>query len=484
MMGLAQVVKNPDSLTVHAEVPNEACASCHVYGDADQWNLIARSRGHRVHLESEDPELEGLMCVECHSTSVHQFTSTDLTCRECHDESDIIMTGMHDISMNCAACHAFNAPLEAIPADDPLQPSPEGALQGALTPGAGECLSCHTMRTMVETPEDDPHESTCGACHNPHSQEVAADAAVSCATAGCHDGPADELSTFHVGIDEEVLDVCLECHTAHDFHAEGQDCLACHTDIFEDARPTSVPTEIGAALPAGSHPGVGLVRTAAVSLAASSFQHAVEASLALSAAPDSIFRHAEHQDVDCLSCHTMDTSHGEVTIQALGDCRQCHHSPPQSSDCATCHADSGLDDRTFSRTVTFALSTGDDVTRSLPFDHTEHESTDCSTCHTEGTSMSVAAVDCNSCHEEHHEVGVTCSTCHTPSPQAEHTVDTHVGCAGAGCHEDAPFQGVPRERELCLVCHVEQIDHQVQARETCADCHALPEPGSVTGVQP
>ena len=29
----------------------------------------------------------------------------------------------------------------------------------------------------------------------------------------------------------------------------------------------------------------------------------------------------------------------------------------------------------------------------------------------------------------------------------------HVGCTGAGCHQEVPFEGVPRTRNLCVACH-------------------------------
>jgi len=483
MMGLSQVINNPDSLTVHAEVENEACASCHVYGDPDQWTLIARSRGHRVHFESDDPDLDGLMCVECHSTSVHQFTSTDETCRDCHEDNDIVMAGMNDVEMHCASCHAFNAPLESIPADDPLAPSPEGALVGVLSPKEGDCLSCHTMRTMVTLPEDDPHEGACGRCHNPHTQETSGEAVATCTSAGCHDAPLEEESTFHAGLDEATLAACNDCHQAHDFHSDGQDCVACHTDIFDDERTALLgPAALTVPGDAVPHAELSFVERVARTVIPMGSLHGTSHPTAQEAKPDSTFRHAEHEDLDCLSCHTMDTAHGEVTVSALGGCRQCHHTAPESDDCGSCHTEGGVDGVVVSRPMTFALSVGDPVERDLAFDHTDHADEECATCHIEDLTMAVGDLDCASCHEEHHEADASCVSCHTPSSLDEHEVESHVGCAGAGCHEDAPFEGVPGERGFCLVCHVEQEDHKVDSPEQCADCHALPEPEAPSGM--
>ena len=59
-MALTQIVENPADITAHAEVPNERCAQCHIEGDPQKWRHIAASAGHKVHLESDDPGLQGL----------------------------------------------------------------------------------------------------------------------------------------------------------------------------------------------------------------------------------------------------------------------------------------------------------------------------------------------------------------------------------------------------------------------------------------
>ena len=47
-MALTQILQNPDELSVHAEVPNEKCADCHVEGDPEKWAIVAASAGHRA----------------------------------------------------------------------------------------------------------------------------------------------------------------------------------------------------------------------------------------------------------------------------------------------------------------------------------------------------------------------------------------------------------------------------------------------------
>jgi hypothetical protein len=71
LMGIRQIVVNPEEIEEHAEVPDSRCEHCHVEGDPEVWVLINNSRGHEVHLNSADPVLQDLHCVDCHSSTVH-----------------------------------------------------------------------------------------------------------------------------------------------------------------------------------------------------------------------------------------------------------------------------------------------------------------------------------------------------------------------------------------------------------------------------
>ncbi|MEJ2539232.1 MAG: hypothetical protein P8188_04575 [Gemmatimonadota bacterium] len=226
-MALTQVLESPDTIAAHAEVPNEKCASCHIDGNPEDWVLVANSAGHRVHFESEDPELDGLLCVQCHSSSLHQFAATDETCAQsgCHTDVEVKLGRMGDLTIHCAACHGFNAVVE--------EGSELEVAQAAVAPGADECLSCHVMRTLVDMPPDEPHEKVCSTCHNPHEQETPQEAVETCATVGCHND-VRELSPFHRGLDHTDVEDCSTCHVAHDWKADGDNCLSCHQDIYDD----------------------------------------------------------------------------------------------------------------------------------------------------------------------------------------------------------------------------------------------------------
>lgn len=196
------------------------------------------------------------------------------------------------------------------------------------------------------------------------------------------------------------------------------------------------------------------------------------------AGSDATFSHSRHRDVACLTCHSTSDAHGEVTVATTGECMECHHSPPVSNDCTSCHRVTDFQGERRRTTETFELSVDDPVTRDLVFAHVQHSDVECSSCHTEGVRRAAAAA-CTACHEEHHRPEALCMQCHTAPPRASHTAAAHVSCAGSGCHDPSPIQGVPRTRTLCLVCHQELVDHE--RGRNCADCHALPPPRAEAG---
>jgi hypothetical protein len=482
-MALTQIIENPDELAAHAEVLNEKCEGCHVDGDPETWRSIRSSAGHRIHLESADTTLQGLMCVECHSSSLHEFAPSDRTCAQsgCHTDVRIQLAGMSDLTIHCAACHAFNAPVSPAASSE--------TVLAAVRPDAGECLSCHAMRVLVEMPPDEPHGGVCGSCHNAHEQATPEEAVTSCATAGCHEAPAD-LTPFHRGLGPGALEGCTSCHQAHGWEAAEGDCLACHQDIYQDAPSAGGPSASAdprSRVPPGGFP-VRLASSGSDATLAG-LLHApppeVRPELPASALPaaqvgDTAFLHSQHRGVDCLSCHTMEGRHGALTITALADCRSCHHTAPVASDCASCHTQADRPSGVTRVRRTLEMSVARPTQRDLPFDHADHGQVACGDCHTGGLELSAAAVSCTSCHEEHHRVEqVRCASCHVARTEDPHTTQVHVGCTGSGCHTDVPFQGVPRARAFCVTCHQDMEEHR--APQACEACHSLPEPRGGAG---
>jgi hypothetical protein len=429
-MALTQILENPEEIVTHAHVPNAVCAECHIRGNPEKWRLISGAAGHRVHLESQDPTLRGLQCVQCHASSLHEFSATDRTCAQsgCHETTEVRLGRMGGLTIHCVSCHDFNAPVAtAIPPD---------TLALALRPQREECLSCHAMRVLVRDFPDhasDPHAGACGACHDPHEQTTPAQAVQSCAAGGCH-SRVDTVSAFHRGLGPSVLSQCTSCHAAHVFSAP-TDCLQCHQDVFRT--------------PATLLPAARMGRPRADSLR---------------------FEHARHRDVQCTACHETERTHGAVVIASFAECRQCHHTGPVAQPCTRCHEQRELA-QPYRLPQPMRIAGRAARTRQLPFNHAQHPNEPCSACHTPGLTQSVT-ISCTSCHEQHHRPEAQCRSCHdAPVPDA-HTTRAHLTCSGAGCHQPPPFRGVPRTREVCLSCHTTQVDHM--PRRNCVDCHVLP----------
>ena len=59
----------------HGTVPRNVCEQCHKQGEAKKtWQAIAKTAGHRTHLESDSSALKGKVeCLTCHARSAHRF---------------------------------------------------------------------------------------------------------------------------------------------------------------------------------------------------------------------------------------------------------------------------------------------------------------------------------------------------------------------------------------------------------------------------
>ena len=212
----------------HGKVARDVCEKCHEQGAAKEtWQAIAKTAGHRTHLESDSSALQGKVeCLTCHARSAHRFAPVDSTCsqRGCHLTEEVKIrlgrmagqTGLH-----CMVCHRFTRVVPELATFD--------SAKGALRPGSKQCFSCHAMRERLAdfNPERDPHGGNCGMCHNPHENVKPKDALKSCADAGCH---ADwKKVDFHEGkAHRKVATRCETCHTPHAARVDASDCVGCH----------------------------------------------------------------------------------------------------------------------------------------------------------------------------------------------------------------------------------------------------------------
>lgn len=452
------VADRPEEIGPHAKVPTQICAECHIQERPDSvWQRISATAGHRTHLASDSAALKDVQCVTCHGEEVHKFVPVDQTCGQsgCHEKLDIRLGKMAaQTSLHCAGCHNFTAPVaEHISVDSASK---------QLRPGQSECFSCHEMRRLLTdfNPANDPHEATCGMCHDPHTQETPAAAKESCATAGCHVG-ADTLTPFHRGIARHILADCTSCHKAHDWVVKGESCLRCHRDVLSDRRRRTALDDrtshgqslavVSVAFPIVLQPG------------------APQQARAPSAIED--FSHRRHRAVECTACHaTSGQRHGQLTVTTDRDCQSCHHAPERRTACGSCHEARELGPREAISAEMSMPTWNASRARTLPFGHADHRLIECTTCHSAPLTMAIDR-DCASCHQDHHRASSDCRVCHQELRRPPHTRQAHLSCAGSGCHGDQSVLALRPTRNVCEGCHQNMVRHRV-GRE-CASCHQV-----------
>lgn len=515
------VKDRPAEIGEHAPVPSEVCAQCHINDDpAENWPQIAATQGHLAHLESDSSALANIQCVTCHGQEVHQFRPADQTCGQagCHapDRTQIVLGDMTGAEgLHCVACHDFTAPREVA--------TPVDSATALLTPGLAQCTSCHEMEELFAgyDPLRDPHEGRCGACHNPHVQDRPELALRACTDAGCHARP-DTLSTFHIGLPDEVTQDCTECHKPHVWVRDGNDCASCHADVLAAAtgarrsgapaaaegrvRPAAAhlagagaptgPTALhlaaagGLAPPrdlrsstsgtdgAGSHGALGRPDESGAhhGAAAGSGSPSVRPPPPGLVAQQQSFSHRQHANVECTACHSNRSRHGEVTVRTQSDCFECHHATSTAAvqGCGGCHSARELG-RVRNVTLTLRMSVWSAPrVRALPFDHGAHDALRCVDCHGGGIRQRVQAT-CSDCHEDHHpQSGDTaCAACHEEHRTDAHTAEVHTeGCTGSGCHTEPRFTRMERTRQFCTACHQGMANHE--PGQLCTSCHLVP----------
>jgi len=497
------VAEKPQDIGMHAKVPNDVCATCHIKGPGQDsvWKNIVGTAGHRLHLHSDSASLRNLQCVTCHGAEVHRFVPVDVTCGQagCHNGVQINFAKMRDqTSLHCVKCHQFTVGVsETISLD---------STRKFLLPDVQQCFSCHNdmqKRMGNFVPEKDPHQAVCGACHNPHKQMGPKEAWQTCTNSGCHANPVT-LTPLHKGVTATALANCETCHKAHAWSVSAEMCLTCHKNIYSDPPPrmrttmtrgdstllasygadmASPATLVSAGSQTAELPRV--LKTVPAQLQAASVKaQAAPATVQPTMYGGQRFRHSLHRGVECLACHNSGKPHGELKIKTITDCQACHHASPATTAkgavagtppraCTDCHAPAGAP-RAIRDSVVFKLSVWKEPrTRVLDFRHDQHSAVSggCLTCHGAAPTLALPAdKNCTSCHDRHHDPSAQCRFCHA-SPKPAHTRDAHVGCAGSQCHATQTVQSLQAKRNVCLVCHQTLVSHN-PGRE-CAGCHQV-----------
>ncbi len=480
------VANRPEEIPEHAPVGNETCEKCHNTKQDEKWTRVAETAGHRTHMESDSVDLKDVQCVTCHGKEVHAFVPARQTCgmSGCHENTDIKLGKMAaQTALHCNQCHQFTAEVPLLATRD--------SAAGTMRPGKQQCLGCHEMERVLTgfVPELEPHGSTCGTCHNPHTQETPQEAGKTCTTAGCHANWKE--TPFHTGTNHRRATGtdgnCLTCHQPHASKVDASDCVACHTAVRERGggagrRLPPMPFDTARVLRIGSaihgdwldEPGRGKGDVRPPDLPPS-----VRPADPPPAVADT-FPHRRHTSLACITCHvTPDAQDGaRLTFEAPRGCQICHHQAAQSRNCAACHHP---DELTAAKPVIVAIATPKHPARerSVLFAHPTHVGTQCATCHT--TPVSLAPAEgvrrCADCHGEHHAAGRDCAACHSiPQLREAHAGDveaSHQRCDA--CHTASTVAQLLPDRSFCLTCHAPDYRDHYPAKE-CTTCHQLTSP--------
>lgn len=336
---------------------------------------------------------------------------------------------------------AFPAGLAS--AGAPLFGAPDPTAVAADTVQVGDrlCLTRRAEECLDEpVPADEPHQAICATCHTLWQRLPADETARSCSDSECHTDPV-ELASFHRTVHANNLENCLGCHDPHDARIEdgGEDCTRCHSDggvrVAWAGGESLHVVEQSLGFGHGNHGGEncgschgvqerhGTIEVRGVD-DCRSCHHAEPASAScrschgtedfgplpimvtrtLDIRVGSLdrperelpFRHEQHQEMDCLQCHTETTGLRPWPSED-GDCSSCHaehHAP--DSPCYSCHLP--------------VAEGAHDVTTHLGCSGTG--------CHTD-VPAGIASVPrtremCLSCHTDltDHEPSKNCSDCH------------------------------------------------------------------------
>ena len=483
------ITARPDRVPPHAKVPRQICEDCHVRGDAKEtWQRIASTAGHRTHLESDSSALKDVACLTCHARTAHRFQPADTTCAQkgCHltDEVKIKLGSMaarfersaamsraNEEQLYCNSCHQFTADAQFISLD---------SAAGSLRPGERQCLSCHEMRVLLTAfdADKDPHDGSCGMCHNPHTDVRPKDALKSCAEGNCHSNWRSV--PFHVGAaHRKVAERCQTCHQPHAARVDASDCTGCHTEVRKGGGRIQppLPFDTTKALRQSLRlvePGRSRGRGDA------SPPDPPGPGISTAPSPADTFSHQRHRQLACITCHTTTSRRSDLTFEPPRGCQICHHQRPARARCSTCHEKGELAD---AEEVTVQVTVQDHQARPRPvvFKHDIHSEVACVQCHTVPVSLDPEprVATCVTCHKEHHspvrDRSAACADCHQTSRIVEaHAppVDAHSRCSE--CHEAETVNTLMPTRSFCLTCHSVNVDHY--APKQCTGCHFLESP--------
>lgn len=243
--------------------------------------------------------------------------------------------------------------------------------------------------------------------------------------------------------------------------------LACACGAGEEAEPVR---EEGPA-PAVAEDSVPVAQSAPstrIVYVEGEFPHGAHSGVACAACHGAMPGHVTHVATACTECHVAPEGAAALT-PSPAECAACHHATDRPEPCAHCHAAPPAPPRAVATAFTVA-GRPRGAERTITFDHVRHGAIACRTCHGAGATLGVERA-CVSCHADHHRPAADCAACHARFPLSAHDAAAHLGCDGAGCHREPAVFASPAARNVCLVCHRDQVDHEPGGE--CHECHLV-----------
>ncbi len=230
----------------------------------------------------------------------------------------------------------------------------------------------------------------------------------------------------------------------------------------------------------------GMVRAAALLLAAALALPALAQSLESALAPGPVIQGHAKAEADCSNCHVRFDRAGQDRL-----CVACHkdigqdlarktglHGRQRPQACRSCHTDhrgrevniAPLDTQAFDHRQTDFLLKG------------RHAAADCKSCHVAGRKYSQAPADCLACHakDDKHQgaLGKACADCHVEQGWKETRFDhsktkfaltgKHIDAKCEACHKTPVYDDAPT---TCIGCHRNDDKHKARYGEKCETCH-------------
>lgn len=205
-------VNQPDDVSKHALVNDEACKTCHESGNG-KWKQIADTAGHQVHVEDQN-----LNCLKCHSVTLHRFAPPEKICLACHGDQTVKTTAMAE--RYCLDCHNF------LRENSPLRPQRQ------------DCLKCHEAQTQKEVhwPTTAPMQFQCAQCHQPHKAETSP-------VATCQSCHTEQQTKGKHAVSAHTTTSCSTCHKPHEWKVtQRETCTTCHQNKVEHNAPATCNT--------------------------------------------------------------------------------------------------------------------------------------------------------------------------------------------------------------------------------------------------